>query len=259
MTKTNHDLTKPFEKQWRERFERFARGSEAEHLVSGWSDRGLRFRLNLFSRILSRCQFPTPSRVLDLGCAAGTYVRYLGRQGHSVVGLDYSIPSLQRAIAADTQHLGCYTGGEAYNLPFADERFDLVVSIGVFQALENAGLALDEMARVLRPGGMLLVEFLNSYEVVSATKALVGRLKGEERRVRMYSPFRVMEWFASRRFESISRAGVYLPPRSLNWLGDLLESGRIIRLLESVPGLALVGAHAFFVVAKKPANENKFN
>jgi ubiquinone/menaquinone biosynthesis C-methylase UbiE len=43
----------------------------------------------------------------------------------------------------------------------------MVVSIGVLQALASPEQALDEMVRVLRPKGLLVVEFLNAFEVVA--------------------------------------------------------------------------------------------
>src|SRR5262245_298104 len=103
-----------FEGEWRNRFERFARSHDADHLVSGWSAGGLRRRLAIFEKILAQQQCSPPARVLDLGCGAGTYVRFLAALGHHVIGLDYSLPSLSRAIAADSSREGRYVSGEAY-------------------------------------------------------------------------------------------------------------------------------------------------
>ena len=89
-----------FEEQWQRRFERFATRHQADHQVSGWSVAGLRQRLALFEGLLDRGLLTQGGRVLELGCGAGTYVRLLGKRGHSVVGLDYSLPSLSRAAAA---------------------------------------------------------------------------------------------------------------------------------------------------------------
>src|SRR5215813_3064424 len=167
-----------FEEEWQERFERFARYSEADHLISGWSVSGLRCRLALFSELLRGRVPQSPARILDLGCGAGTYVRLLADLGHQVIGLDYSLPSLSRALDADPKGAGHYVGGEAYNLPFCDERFDLVVSIGVFQVLASPEWALDEMVRVLRPKGLLVVEFLNGFELLAVLRSVGERLRG---------------------------------------------------------------------------------
>ncbi len=111
-------------------------------------------------------KLPVPAQILDLGCGAGNYVRFLADIGHRVVGLDYSLPSLRRASGCGLENRsGHYVGGDAYRLPFCSEYFDLVISIGVLQALGSPERALDEMVRVLRPKGLLVIEFLNAFEV----------------------------------------------------------------------------------------------
>ncbi len=241
-----------FEKEWQERFERFAQSHDSDHLVSGWSDNGLRRRLSLFSELF-RGRLPAAAQILDLGCGAGTYVRFLAGLGHKVVGLDYSLPSLNRALAADPKQVGRYAGGEAYNLPFSNERFDLVVSIGVLQALGRPERALDEMIRVLRPKGFLVVEFLNAFELVALARSVGDRINGRPARLRTYSPFQVHRWFARRGFKLIRRTGVYLPPRRFPWLEGIFDCKTVLHFMESVPGLSLAGAHAFLIVGEKSA------
>lgn len=240
-----------FEKEWQQRFTRFARQYDADHLVSGWSPTGLRRRLSLFQEILAEKELTSPAEVLDLGCGAGTYVRTLAALGHKVVGLDYSLPSLHRAIRADSRRAASYAGGEAYHLPFGRECFDLVVCIGVFQALKDPQWALDEIIRVLRPGGMLLAEFLNAWHLFALARSIYEKIAGRLPRLQTYSPFLVHLWFARRGFTHIRRAGVYLPPRQLPWLDRLFRQKRMIRLLERIPGLALSNPHAFLITGEK--------
>lgn len=246
-----------FEEEWRERFERFARQYSADHLVSGWSDNGLRRRLALFAAQLRERGVPNPAQILDLGCGAGTYVRFLAGLGHRVIGLDYSLASLSRALAADPKRAGEYIGGEAYHLPFCNECFDLVVSIGVFQTLKCPERALDEMVRVLRPNGLLVLEFLNAFEPVAVMRAAGERVWGRLPRVCTYSPFQVRRWAVQRGVKLIRRAGVYLPPRRLAWLERIFDHEGVVRLLEEIPGISLAGAHAFLLVGEKEARESK--
>lgn len=240
-----------FEEAWRRRFSNFARDYTADHLISGWSENGLRRRVALFEALLQEHAFPTPARVLDLGCGAGTYVRFLTHRGHLAVGLDYSLPSLQRALAADAQRRGHYVAGEAYHLPFANACFDLVACIGVYQALASPEQALEEMVRVLRPGGLLIVEFLNAFEPIALTRAVAARLTGQPTRVRTYSCFQVRRWFRQCGLRCVRRAGVYLPPRQLPWLGQLLNRRGVVHWLERLPGLSLIGPHAFLLIGEK--------
>lgn len=246
-----------FEEIWRKRFERFAQRFKDDHLVSGWSEKGLRRRLVLFEKLLSEHGLSVPAKILDLGCGAGTYVRFLTKLGHHVVGLDYSLPSLYLAQAADPKQAGQYIVGEAYNLPFCKERYDLVVSIGVLQTLESPERALDEMVRVLRPKGLLVVDFLNAFELVAMVKAASERLSGRSPRVRTNSLFQVHCWLTQRSIRPIRRAGVYLPPRRHSWLEPILDCKLFTFVMDGLPGFSLAGAHAFMMVGEKEVKLQK--
>ncbi len=96
--------------------------------------------------------------VLDFGCGCGRVTRYWHAHPGSVVGTDVSAA----AVAWCAAHLGFghfEQNGLAPPLPFDDETFDLVYALSVFTHL-TADLQLawrDELRRVLRPGGRLLV------------------------------------------------------------------------------------------------------
>ena len=240
-----------FDDEWRGRFERFGRAHHEEAEVSGWSDAGLRRRLQLFATILPRLALPPGARVLELGCGAGTYVRLLGGLGYRPVGLDYSLPSLGRALAADPGAKGDYAAGDAYALPFHDASFSMVMSIGVLQALSDPERALDEMVRVLSPGGTLLVEALNGLGVLARGRASRDRFRGRPERVRTYAPELVEGWLAERGLRMAFRPGVYLPPRRLPQMGRLLDLGIVARVNRALPSVAQALAHAFWFVARR--------
>jgi ubiquinone/menaquinone biosynthesis C-methylase UbiE len=127
----------------------------------------------------------------------------------------------------------------------------LVVSIGVLQALQNPPRALHEMTRILRPHGLLVVEFLNAFEPIALVKNAVERIRGRLPRVRAYSPFQVQRWFAECGLRLVQRANVYLPPRNLPWLEPIISKTPVIDLLDGIPGLSIAGAHAFLFAGKK--------
>jgi len=244
---------KAFEAEWRARFERFGRTYREEHAISGWSAEGLARRLRLFGQVLAQMPVPEHARVLELGCGPGTYVRYLGDLGHSVVGVDYSLPSLHRAVGADEGRKGCYVAADGYHLPFTQETFDLVVCIGVFQAVCRPPDLLSEMVRVLRQGGLVLVEALNATEVPAMVRRLGEMAKRQPPRLHTYPAARVRRWFEARDLHVLRRVGVFLPLRSQPAIGRWLDHPPVMTLLERAPLASLLLAHAFWFVGQKAA------
>jgi SAM-dependent methyltransferase len=102
------------------------------------------------------------SRVLEIGCGAGRFVEALAPRVGFIAGLDVS-PAMAAAARRKTQaHPGAAvvrTSGHDLRA-FADESFDLVLAIDSFPYLVKAKVAeahLKECARVLRPGGELVI------------------------------------------------------------------------------------------------------
>ena len=100
-------------------------------------------------------------QILDAGCGTGGNARFLQRYGH-VVGVDLAAEALEFG----SQRLpGVLARGSVLALPFANASFDLVTSFDVLyhRAVPDEHPALRETARVLRPGGRLLIR-LPAYE-----------------------------------------------------------------------------------------------
>ena len=94
------------------------------------------------------CALPSGARVLDFGCGAGAMVEEYRRQGFAAYGCDPK-------IADETAHLR-RLDTPAYRIPFADNNFDFVFSDQVMEHVQDHALALAEIRRVLRPGGISL-------------------------------------------------------------------------------------------------------
>ncbi len=94
-------------------------------------------------------------RVLDVACGPGNFSRdfALAVDDGLVVGVDASATMLARAVA-DTQSANvAYVRGDACALPFADGAFDAVCCFAALYLIEEPMKAIDEIARVLAPGG----------------------------------------------------------------------------------------------------------
>lgn len=130
--------------------------------------------------MIERLRRLSGGRALDVGCGEGRFCRILKREGFDAVGLDPTIELLDAARARDPD--GAYVEGRAEALDFADASFDLVVSCLSLIDIEHADRAIAEMARVLKPGGTVLVANLTSFSTARVhggwQRDLFGRLKG---------------------------------------------------------------------------------
>jgi ubiquinone/menaquinone biosynthesis C-methylase UbiE len=104
---------------------------------------------------------PRAARILEIGCGAGVTAVALARRGYLVEAVDSVVDMLKTTRRyADGAGMGSSilaSLGDAHRLAFADNAFGLVLAIGVLPYLHSPQQALAEMARVLKPGGFLLV------------------------------------------------------------------------------------------------------
>lgn len=114
--------------------------------------------------------------ILDVGCGDGRLAAALSRLGARVTGLDPDGRMLAAARArarAESVELSLVSG-HAEDLPFADAAFDCVSAVAVLCFLSRPDRAVAEMARVLRPGGRLLVGDLGRWSLWAAIRRLRG-------------------------------------------------------------------------------------
>ena len=126
---------------------------------------------------------------LDLACGSGRHSRAL-RQETWTVGLDLSMPLLD--VARQESPNAPYVRGDMRSLPFADDSFGLVVnlftSFGYFDTDAQHLRFLAEVARVTRPGGTFVLDYLNAEEVrhtlvPSDERVIDGRTVRQQRRI----------------------------------------------------------------------------
>ncbi len=158
-------------------------GQKAElDIFSREGDKGLKsFEKSFLLRHLQR-----KGRILDLGCGAGREALPLARLGHDVVGVDLT-PAMVTIASKKAKEAGIradFQVGEAGNLEFPVESFDYALMMAQFihhfHGRNNRLQALREAWRVLRPGGLLILQIRNQLGLTWAFVAnfLYRRVKG---------------------------------------------------------------------------------
>lgn len=117
-------------------------------------------RLESFPDLLERHQFPSQGKVLEIGCAQGIRSRILSSFSDrvNVTALDRSPELLEQARQEKVPTNLEFVEGDIYSLPFPAESFDFIYARLVFMHLSRPMLALENILRVLKPGGRLLIE-----------------------------------------------------------------------------------------------------
>ena len=125
----------------------------------GWRGR-LHHAISNRTAALAAATVAAPQRVLDVGCGTGYLIRVLA--GHypraqELAGIDAASNMIQAAKSINDDERLTFVTGVAEQLPYADASMDLVVSSTSFDHWSDQGAGLAECARVLRPGGYLVL------------------------------------------------------------------------------------------------------
>ena len=114
------------------------------------------------ARYIFACQFVKNKKVLDAACGTGYGSALMANKGaEHITGLDKS----QKAIAYSAKHYSRpnlrFVKGNALNMPFNNNQFDLVISYETIEHLENQNQFLKEIKRVLNPDGFCIISTPN--------------------------------------------------------------------------------------------------
>lgn len=99
-------------------------------------------------------------RILDIGCGTADYAALGARHQAEYVGLDYSLSMIEQAMERTAEEEGVrrFAVGAGDKLAFADDSFDLVIALGYIEYFEDPSETLEELRRVMAPGGTLIMQ-----------------------------------------------------------------------------------------------------
>jgi ubiquinone/menaquinone biosynthesis C-methylase UbiE len=157
-------------------------------------------------------RYASGREILECGCGTGLILERLAGFAQRAAGIDLSpgMLELARARGLDVRE------GSVTELPFEDASFDVTCSFKVLAHVRDIGRALAELARVTRPGGVVLAEFYNPLSFRGLAKRLgpAGKISDRTRESAVYTRFDA-PWVLPR----------ILPP------GTRIEASRGIRIV----------------------------
>jgi 2-polyprenyl-3-methyl-5-hydroxy-6-metoxy-1,4-benzoquinol methylase len=137
-----------------------------EHVHKLWesgfrSPRNELFYELAFERILAKTQAPPGSVFLEVGCGPGFHAMRLARRGYRVKAVDFSDAALgaarENVRAAGLEHLVDIDREDLIDLSYADHSFDYALCWGVLMHVPELERAIEQLSRVIAPGGQLIV------------------------------------------------------------------------------------------------------
>ena len=170
-----------------------------------------------------------PRAVLDLACGAGRHISALRRRGYRALGVDLSLTLLTQSPELPR------VAGDMRCVPFADATFDWVLnfftSFGYFESERENFRILEEMMRVMRPGGRFLIDLFNIDRVLAT-------LEPRETREMNGRRVEIERWYDARSRRINKQIRVHAADRPTR---SYLESVRAYRREEVSNGLEWAG------------------
>jgi ubiquinone/menaquinone biosynthesis C-methylase UbiE len=192
--------------------------------------------------------------LLDVGCGDGELASELARRGAIVTGLDAD-PTMIAAARRRTEIEGTQlhlVDGQAERLPFDDAVFDRVVAVTVLCFVRDAERAVAEMARVLKPGGLLVIGELGRWSLWATHRRIRGWLGDPIWRAAMFRTAAELRAFveaASLKMIEF-RGTAYYPPCGIAagllapadpWLGRMTTVGAAFIVVSAEKAIASIG------------------
>jgi SAM-dependent methyltransferase len=140
-----------------------------------WEGQGREYE-DLAERIaLRKLVPPAGARLVEIGAGFGRLVDLYDGY-HQVILLDYSKSMLRQAqdrLGQEGRYI--YVAANLYAMPFVDSLFDTTVTVRVLHHVQNIPTAFQEIQRVLRPGGVYVLEYANKRHLKAVLRYLLGR------------------------------------------------------------------------------------
>ncbi len=211
-----------------------------DSLAEEWNKRyenpTIQYRRSIEFNVISK-NIKKGDKVLDVGCGSGRHTFFLLEKGCNVTGIDISLKMLEvlERKAEERKYSLSLFLADCNNLPFKTESFDVVVSIyGPLTHLQNSVNCVQEMMRVLKKGGKIIVGVENKWAFLPLIRRI---LKFEWNKIIML--LREGGKFTVFKKENSQEVLIWLQYYSLKQLVKLFRDAGFIRI-KTYGGLLLV-------------------
>ena len=205
----------------------FSQAADYYKEVYGSSSPVARFLNERIAKVIRLLDVPD-GRLLDVGCGIGMLFRRLGPESYQFFGIDISHNMLAycRKGAGAVKPVNVTQSNLEY-LPFTDEAFDTVVALGVLEYLPHARVGIEEIARVTKANGTVILSMHNKYSLYRCWERSIyqtmttvrSRLAGVRRRppvLRLQTPKALSQLMANSHLKPVAVTyydfNVFLPP-----------------------------------------------
>ena len=147
MTEKNY-----YERYWRNQF-----GLDQRSNCQGFEEGPDRWSESDLQRVLSFCSGMLTGKVLDAGCGDGFFLSQLTcfDEVKDITGIDISEKAIERALEKYPKNP--FRQASLNKIPFENASFDSIVMVEVIEHLVDIDGTLEDLSRVLKPGGLLLI------------------------------------------------------------------------------------------------------
>lgn len=241
-------MSSDFEANWRRRFIERGRRFDDDAGIAGWTDAGLAARMRNFQR--SWIGDAPGALWVDAGCGGGSYTRHLAAAGLRVIGLDYSLPSVQKARERSPRDI-VWAVSDVRRLPLRPGSADGAMCFGVLQALEEPEPAIAELLATVRGGGQVWIDALNAVCLPTLARRVLARLRGRQLPLRYHRAAHLAELLRRHGAVDVRIRRVPILPPTLARLQPWVESRWFRGLLQVAGPLGSPLAHAVLLSARK--------
>jgi len=245
---------------------------------SSWDKKGIQ-SFSIHSKVIEETKWLYLSKILqgycgrslEVGCGSGHFSALMADAGFEAFLLDYSASAIQCARNSFATYKGRerkrYLLGDAMELPIADAAMDVVLSCGTLEHFENPLVPIQEMARVLREGGLFYSDICpKKFTLIGMLRFLYKKEPGfHEAKLSKQDIFKMLSEAGLKEIKIFS--GGVLPPRDIPAKGRIkligvLESFLIERFKSfwiSLDGTKIAdwAGLYYFVTARKPRRETR--